>query len=903
MSSIVLPLASRLPARRSIATAALATILACTEAARAADGAPPPPDSSDTTPGILNEVVVTGSRISGTAPVGSTVQTLGRAEIDTSGAINTTQLLQELPQVYNLGVSESSRGQSGGSGNITYGTTINLRGIGPYTTLTLIDGHRAVPQGTTGFAVDPSIVPALGLQRVEIVDDGASAIYGSDAVAGVVNLILRRHFEGVEANAGYGTADEFLQRHYGLVAGHDWGSGQITVSYEYAFHSALSGIDRDFYRADLRDRGGNDFRVPQCNPGNIVTGGTSYAIPPGGVTAANANTLVRNTTNLCDNLKLADILPEIGRHGGMLTFNQEVTSWFALFGDAFITKREFKNRTAPPASSLSVPSSNAYFVAPPGTNPTSETVNYSFIDDYPTGYTSGYSRSYEATVGATFQLPKRWKFEADYTYGYDKDESVTTNLAYAPALTAALASSDPAKAFNPFGSSSNAALVPGILIGNFDAPGESSLRFYQAKFDGPVIGLPGGDLRAALGYEGQSFHVLQTNGMGSLLVPLVTRAYHKRQVNSFYGELFVPLFSDSNALPGLRELTLDLAGRTDRYSDVGSTTNPKVGINWSPLQGLTLRGSYGKSFRAPTISQIYGNTNSLFVQNYADPTCNCVRQGVARSGGNPNLKPETARTYTAGFDLVPALLPQAKLSLTYFDIDYENQVTSYLSDLSLLGREATFAGTNVIQRNPSAAFIAEQVAATNFTGLLPNPVTVFVDGRSQNLGKTTARGVDMNLSYRLSTEHLGQFLFDVNGTYFTTYLTAVTPAAPVLDMLNTIYNPLRLKARGEVNWMFGPLTTAVFINYQHSYDNILSKPRQEVGSYITTDLHLAYDTGTTPSNRAWRDLTVSLDATNLFNREPPFVNIAESANGGGGFDATLTNPVGRLLMLTVDKKF
>jgi iron complex outermembrane recepter protein len=896
MWSTVSPITWGLSGRRSIealAATAAATII-CLPAARAADD---PADS------VLNEVVVTGSRISGTAPVGSAIQTLGRQEIETSGAINTTQVLQELPQVYNLGISESSRGQSGGSGNITYGTTVNLRGIGPYTTLTLIDGHRAVPQGTTGFAVDPSVVPALGLQRVEIVDDGASALYGSDAVAGVVNLILRRHFEGVETNAGYGTADDYLQRHYGLVAGHDWGSGQVTLSYEYAYHSALSGIDRDFYRGDLRSRGGNDFRVPQCNPGNIVVGGKSYAIPAGGVTPASAGSLLPNTTNLCDNLKLADILPEIGRHGGMLTFNQELTDGIALFGDAFVTKREFKNRTAPPASSLSVPATNAYFVAPPGTTPTSETVNYSFINDYPTGYTSGFSRSYEATAGATFQLPKRWKFEADYTYGYNKDESVTTNLPYAPALTAALASADPAKAFNPFGGGNNAALAPGILIGNFDAPGESSLRFYEAKFDGPIIDLPAGDLRAAIGYEGQSFHVLQTNGMGSLLVPIVTQAYHKRQVNSFYAEVFVPVFSEKNALPGLRELTLDVAGRTDRYSDVGRTTNPKVGINWSPVGGLTLRGSYGKSFRAPTISQIYGNTNSLFVQNYADPTCNCVRQGVARSGGNPQLKPETARTYTGGLDLVPAIAPDAKLSLTYFDIDYENQVTSYLSDLTLLGREATFAGTSVIQRNPSAAFIAEQVAATGYTGLLPNPVTVFVDGRSQNLGITTARGVDMNLSYRLPTDHLGQFLFDVNGTYFTTYRTAVAPAAPVLDMLNTIYNPLRLKARGEVGWTLGPISSAVFVNYQHAYDNILSKPVQTVGSYITTDLHLAYDTGDTPSNRLWKNLTVSLDATNLFDRDPPFVNIAESANGGGGYDSTLTNPVGRILMLTLDKKF
>ena len=130
---------------------------------------------------------------------------------------------KRLPQVFNLGVSENSRGQSGGSGNITYGTAINLRGIGPYSTLTLLDGHRAVPQGTTGFAVDPSVVPTLALERVEVVADGASAIYGSDAIAGVVNLIPRRQLEGVEISLRGAQGDEYDEHQLGAIGGFSWG--------------------------------------------------------------------------------------------------------------------------------------------------------------------------------------------------------------------------------------------------------------------------------------------------------------------------------------------------------------------------------------------------------------------------------------------------------------------------------------------------------------------------------------------------------------------------------------------------------------------------------------------------------------------------------------------------------
>ena len=137
----------------------------------------------------LEEVVVTGSRIRGEAPVGSTLIAVGRDDIDASGAMTATDIVQQLPQVLNFGITAGSRVQSGGSNNVTYGSSVNIRGIGPFATLALVNGHRVVPQGTTGFAVDPSVIPTIGLERLEVIADGASAIYGSDAIAGVANFI------------------------------------------------------------------------------------------------------------------------------------------------------------------------------------------------------------------------------------------------------------------------------------------------------------------------------------------------------------------------------------------------------------------------------------------------------------------------------------------------------------------------------------------------------------------------------------------------------------------------------------------------------------------------------------------------------------------------------------------
>jgi iron complex outermembrane receptor protein len=842
-----------------------------------------------------SELVVTGSRIRGVAPVGSNIVSLGRADVEASGAVSTTQLIQQVPQVFNLGISENSRGQSGGSNNITYGTTVNLRGIGPFTTLVVLDGHRAVPQGTTGFAVDPSIIPTLALQRVEIVADGASAIYGSDAVAGVVNLILRRNVEGIEATARYGVGEDYTERQYGLIAGHDWGSGRATISFENGYHTALSGRDRDFFRGDLTAVGGGDYRVTLCNPGNITVSGVSYAIPAGGVTAANRSALVAGTVNRCDNLKIADLVPRQNRNSMAFTFDQELTDSISIFGDGFATKRTFQNRNGGATATLTVPSTNAFFVAPPGLTPANETVTYSYINDYQP-YTEGFSKAYEATVGGRVDLPADWKFETSYTFGRNDDRSRSHNVINAAAQTAALANANPATALNPFGAANTQAALDSIVIGVGDNKGRTSLKFFDAKVDGPLFDLPGGAVRVAGGYERQDLHVVQTNITGTIAVPTATTGDRVRSVDSAYGEMLIPLVGEGNAMPAIQKLDVDLAIRYDKYSDVGGTTNPKIGANWTPVNGVTFRGSYGTSFRAPTISQIYGNTNSLFVQNYSDPLLGgAIRQGVARSGANLELKPEEAKTWSFGADFDPA--PGLKINLTWFKVDYDDQVVAYLSDLAVLSRESQFAGSNIIQRNPTAAFIAQQVAETGFTGVLPNPVTLFVEGRNSNLASTKAQGIDFQGTYRLGTETAGDFTFGVNGTYFTKYETAITATAPLIDQLNTIFNPLKFKTRGSVAWSKGPMQANLFVNYLNSYDNNLTTPVQEVDAYTSVDLRLAYTIGSE------HPFVVAVDARNLFDKQPPFVNIAQSANGGGGFDPTLTNPVGRILGVSLMAKF
>ncbi|HVI99856.1 MAG TPA: TonB-dependent receptor [Sphingomonas sp.] len=850
---------------------------------------------------VGGNIVVTGSRIRGAAPVGSSVIAVDRTAIESSGAVTTDRLIKEIPQVFDLGTSENSRGQSGGSSNITYGNAINIRGIGPYATLTLVDGHRAIDNSRS---VDPSIIPTLGLERVEVIADGASAVYGSDAVAGVVNLIPRRDLDGVEALVRSGFADNFHQEQLGVAAGKTGDWGQVMIAYEHVFRSNLSGDDRDFFTSDQRPFGGPDYRTTLCSPGNLVVDGASYAIPQGGVTPATAGSLRPDTVNRCEGFRGQDLFPETSYDSVNATATAHLTDWLDFYGDGYWSKRRFSRFGGYEDGTFVVPESNAFFVRPPGTTGP-ETVELQ-LSDLGNNVSEGYTRTWEATGGlrATFG---DWQISGQISYGRGHDESDSYHGIDNAAMAAALASSDPATAFDPYGLSRTSAATLVDVNDNISlAPTLTRLTDAQATISGTLFHLPGGGVKLAAGYERLENEVSLGLARGAPDTPVTYRDYD-RQVDSAYAELFVPIFGTANAQPGLQRLELSAAVRYDDYSDVGSTTNPKFGVNWSPVTGVVLRGSYGQSFRAPLFSQIYGNSSALYVQPYSDPTQGgAVIRGVALSGGNPDLAPETAETWSVGVDL--DLFDGARLSLTYWNVDYAGQVTTYLADLGVLAKEDALAGTGVILRGQAAADrVAELMAEGKpVRGVLPTPVTLFVDGRTQNLGRSLTSGIDVIGSYTIDTATAGTFILNANATYITRYKVAVSNGAEPENMLNTIFNPLRFKGRAFLTWSLDDITARIGANHVGGYDNntLPAGAVQKVHSYTTVDLGVTFNIGD-PASSGLLDggFSLGLDVLNLFDTDPPYVNFAPTVNGSGGYDATAANPIGREIAVTVRKRF
>ncbi|WP_328278505.1 TonB-dependent receptor domain-containing protein [Sphingobium sp.] len=854
------------------------------------------------------DIVVTGSRVRGATPVGSTVTTLGRAEMEASSAVTVDRMIKEIPQVFDLGVSENSRGQSGGSGNITYGNSVNLRGIGPYATLVMIDGHRVT---NNSRSIDPSVLPSLGVERVEVVADGASAIYGSDAVAGVVNLIPRRSLDGGEVFARSGISDrgDFSEKTLGAAIGKVFSRGQIMVAYEHVERSNLSGDDRSFFTSDQRRFGGGDYRIPRCAPGNINANGTTYAIPPGGVTQATAGSLAAGTINRCDELTNQDLMPEQNYDSVNSTGRFDVTDWLSVFYDGFYSKREFYRKSGFSNARLTVPQTNAFFVRPAGFTGTSYTLDYNFRDDVPVNDSFGYARSWQITPGVRAKLPYGWEAEALFGYGKTNDFSGSYFGINNAALNAALASSNPATAFDPYGLGRTSDAVLATLANQiFLAPTNGRLKTYEARLNGPLFRLPGGEVKLAAGYERQDFTVALGSARGNPTVPITFRNFG-RKVDSLYAELYVPIFGPDNATGGFQRLELNAAVRHDKYSDVGTTTNPKFGINWQPFQALKLRASYGTSFRAPTIPEIYGNSNNLFGQSYQNPAGGAPLQGYALSGPNLDLQAETATTWSVGADFEP--LPNLRFGVTYWDVKYENQVLANLSNLAILGNEAQYAGTGIILRGAEAAarvreLLAQGVtlAGGSFPGGDPNNVTLFVDGRSQNLGVSVTRGIDFTGTWNAELGASDRLTVNVSGTYLTKYMVAVTPVAPLIDRKNYIFNPLKFKARASVTWDHGPFSARVLATHVGGYYNNLSNPGQKVDSYTPIDLTLTWRIGDQKADGFFeKGMTLGFEVRNLFDTDPPYVNLAPSGNGSGGYDATASDPIGRLFAVSVRKSF
>jgi iron complex outermembrane receptor protein len=884
---------------RLLACAAIGALAFGSAAPAFAQTDPAAPQAEEAPP--EQTITVTGSRIRGIEPVGSNVISIDSDQILAEPVISTNDLLRRVPQVVSLGANRAGGSAQNGAANATRGAGINLRGISTNATLLLIDGRRLPPMGTQGQFTDPSVIPSIALGRVEVVADGASAIYGSDAIAGVVNLIPRRNFSGGEVRGRYGLTDgEYREGQIAGIIGQKWEGGWVTVAAEYSKNTPLYGRDLDFYQNDNRPRGGRDLRSTNCNPGTMTISGTTYAIPAGGVTGANAGALTAGTRNLCFYDGDLEVIPDQERYSVTANASQELGGSFRVFADGYWSRR---TGTIPLLANVNatVPSTNPFYVAPTGVTPPlcaanigapagarCVTVSYSLYPQIGVISRPVHADSWNVVGGLEFMPFGDFRATLYYSHGASEEvDNRPRNGVNGGALQAALNDTNPATALNVFGGNNNPATIAAITDNLFVITGRTRLDVVNGQLDGSLFELPGGKVRIAFGGEHRVEYTFTDLLSGRSTAPVRVADDGSRNVDAVFAELFVPIAGAGNASPGLERLSLSLAVRYENYSDFGSTTNPKFGLTYQPFAGLTFKGTYGTSFRAPTFTEVstVAGGAGLYFDTLPGPGGN--QQGIGIAGGNPGLRPETAKTWSFGVEVAPPAAPGLILSVNHFRIDYTNQIQALRGTAGLLTSPLY---SQFVRFNPTPAEIAALVGSGLPINAAINQslVTFIADGRRHNLGTTLLRGIDFMAQYQWAW---GAVDFDAGfqGTYIFDYLFEAVPGAGLTDVLDTIGFAQKFRTQADIGARSGGLNARITWNHLNGYANTTVTPRQRISNYDTFDLRIGYDV----SER----IGLSFEVRNLFNEDPPYVDTA------GGYDPQASNPIPRLFAVTANVKF
>lgn len=825
----------------------------------------------------LQEVVVTGTLIQGIAPVGTSVISMDRQTIVDSGVLNTQDLLSTNPLItseFNL-VQNPNTGVNGLT--IVRPNIHNIGASGSNTTLVLVDGHDVVGAGILQTTPDVGILPPGVLQRVDIVADGGSAIYGADAVGGIVNLITRKSIEGAQADAHYGWANEYSSADANLTFGHRWSTGSYLFSYSYRENSNLFGANRPYDRQNLTPFGGSDQRVNTCSLANVSVGGVSYAMP----------SLVADTQNLCDQGLYGDIFPAETQNSVFAAFNQELSNRAKFHLTAYWTGRA-TDRLAPQITSRgTITDTNPYFI--PVAGATSETAFYSYA---PAGGQSFTARTAIHEFGITpelnIDLSGDWGLDALVYAG----RSITTALSpeiNATADTAARAGTTTATALDPYNiAQTNEAVLASIL--NYAQYATNTQDMLEAKVvaQGSVVSLPGGSAHLAMGgqYEYQSENATQIDAPSG---DLAGAAHSSTSVvaTSAFGELMIPVVGKDNARRGVRSLNFDVEGRFDHYNVFGNTTNPKLGLDWSPAKGLRFRGSWGTSFVAPSVADLTGSVDfraQVVPVSPFGPGPFTPRPTILLAGGG-YVKPMTSTTYTAGMDFTPTSFPETTLSLTYWnsEVDHQIGVFPFYAGAYYFN---TFPDQYVV--NPTLAQAQalignERIQGPSLAQMYSNPLTTpyaILNAERTNLGNLYVDGLDFNWQFNHATG-FGAIMASASGTYVLSQDQKPLGGARG-TMLTAGNNISRLLATASVGTQIGKLTGRATVNYSSGFP--VAEPGQTwVEAFHPVNLFFSYAIG---DYLGMNDMTLTFNVDNIANENPSFENLTGQGVDGVGNGAT-----------------
>jgi iron complex outermembrane receptor protein len=884
----------------------------------------------------IEKIEVTGSnikRIEG--ETGLPVTIITRDEIQRTGVTTAAELMDRISAAtvagYALAVGVGDSGTPGLS-------AASLRGLGSTNTLILLNGRRLSNyafNSAGGGTVNLNQIPLAAIERVEVLKDGASAIYGTDAIGGVINFILRKDYQGAEVSA-YGTRTEGgggnTRKYTGTFGYGDINKDRFNVmaSVDYQKDTALKAAQRVSFagtaiRPDLgfAQTSGNVF------PANFTLSGgrgtynltaRNGCIPSAGsyqVNAATGRPAPAQNTCRYDFTSVLDIFPPAERKAFFGRGVAQIANDHQIFVEYHLSKNEitFASSETPINDFVG----NGPFIYPAGGR------------YYPRPFVAGNGQTITPTGDVT--IAWRGKQTGLRTNRVESDESRVV-----AGLQGVLLGWDYNGAFHQSKSKATDNYIDGwmresvlnrnIRTGNIDVfsgnpqdelgqrllneakilqkvrESEATTTAWDGRISKELMEMRSGPLAIALGFEHRKEEIDDRPdavlSSGDVLGGGGNQPAWRsdRNVTAFFGEMNIPI---------LKNLEAQLAVRYDDYSDFGSTTNPKVSLRWTPTRQILVRANYGHGFRAPTLADMhlprfFSNTADVHSDPIRCPGSNpiggfvnegleCDAQFQNQLGGNSQLTPEKSRQWSLGFIFEPT--QAASFGIDFFSIHRRNSLGSLgdvrlfeelgaLDPLSAFGRfvrQARRADGGCVGDFPGAATPANVPCAINYAVMV-----------QENLGKYTVTGADLSASVRS-----GPFSLRADGTYLARYRYQWTIDGPYVDNVGRFtgenYGIPRWRHNVFVTWRGGPFGVSVAQNFVLGYrDNSTTR---RVASYETYDLQGTWD--------AWRGLGVTLGVRNLFDRDPPASDQGQSFQVG--YDPRIADPHGRTYYATLRYKF
>jgi iron complex outermembrane receptor protein len=820
-------------------------------------------------------VDVTGSNIKRVEGEGALpVQTITRQEIENTGVTSAAEILDKL----SANQSFNNFNESQGFGSSFAGFSgASLRGLGYGRTLVLLNGRRITAFALAdGSGVDLASIPLSAIERVEVLKDGASAVYGTDAIAGVINFVLRKDFTGYEGYAYYMDTQDGGGKQYRLTAGGGWGDlakdkWNAFISFDYNKQEALAAADREISKTAYVPSLGVDGTSGNSLPANISIPGVSGARNPNNPACiAPFSFPTTGSPRQCrfDFASVIDTFPEFEKTNivGKATWQFSPDHQLFLEGTYFKADYTYRISPTPVAGSIMTnsvlqlkPSSPYYpasFITSVGGDPT-KPVDVSWRALELGARTSEVNtEQYRFVAGLQGVVFKNWDYAAAFNYTENRGEENFTQGYLSEQILAPILNSG---VVNFFGMNSaavvsamNAAQITGNTRSdtakNYGVDGRMSNEIYQ---------MPAGPLAFALGGEWRRESLEQINQPilssgdiigGSGTIPSTPEV--SRDVTAVFVEFNVPI---------VKNLEANLAVRYDHYSDFGNTTNPKISLRWQPAKDFLLRGAWGTGFRAPTLSDMFKpelTTNTA--GSYDDPLRCPITQGIndcnlqfnSRQGGNPNLTPEKSTQWYVGTVWDPT--PNVSVGIDYFNIEIKDVFTSLLAD-------------TIFADYPKYSYLVVRGPTDPQYPNLPGPIDYVIE-KTNNVAKQTVSGIDVNLTARAATD-FGNFKFDINGTYTIDYKQSSVDDPTLVNYVGqrgSVGAISRWRHYAQLDWNRGGWGATLAQTFQNGYtepSDVDDSGERRVGSYSIWDLQGRY-TG-------FKNTTLALGIKNLFNQEPP----------------------------------